>query len=106
MSAIVPVTGCNNSQPHNTAPDTGTTAAARSLEKPTPLAPLASPLAHWVVISSNWQTTRVVFTAGRMPLNWARRKNSSKPRCTITPRAKVNHQPPRPTTSKPKAPAP
>ena len=52
-----------------------------------------------------WHATSVVFVAGLMPLNWAIRKNSNKPKCTITPNASVNHHPPRPTTSNPKAPA-
>ena len=103
MSAMLPVSGCSNSQPQIRAPEMGSTAAARSVAKPTPTA--SPPWAHWVVISSSCTSTRVVLLAGRMPLNWASRKYSSSPRCTITPRAAVNHQPPSPTTSRPKPPA-
>ena len=104
MSAIVPVTGCNNSQPQITAPEAGSTAAATSPANQSP-PKRALPLASWVVISSSWTATRVVLMAGRIPLNWAIRKNSSSPRCTIRPRATVNHHPPSITTTKPKPPA-
>ena len=99
ISAIVPVIGCSNSQPQITAPEAGNTAAATS---PTNRPP---PLAAWVENSSSCTATRVVLLAGRMPLNWAMRKNSCRPRCTITPTATVNHQPPSITTTKPKPPA-
>ena len=102
MSAIVPVTGCNSSQPQITAPEAGRIAAATSPENQW----LPSmPLAAWVEINSNCTATRVVLVAGRIPLNWAMRKNSSRPKCTITPTAAVNHQPPNITTTKPKPPA-
>ena len=104
MSAMVPVTGCNSSQPQITAPEAGSTAAATSpANQPPPSKPL--PLASWVVTSSSCTATRVVLVAGRIPLNWAIRKNSSSPKCTITPTATVNHQPPSITTTKPKPPA-
>jgi len=69
MSAIVPVTGCNNSQPQITAPEAGSTAAATSPANQSPPS-RALPLASWVVISSSWTATRVVLMAGRIPLNW------------------------------------
>ena len=104
MSAIVPVRGCSSSQPQITAPEAGSTAAATS--PATPPAPSSPPwLAAWVESSSSCTATRVVLVAGRMPLNWAMRKNSSSPRCTITPTATVNHQPPSSTTTAPKPPA-
>ena len=96
---MVPVIGCSSSQPQITAPEAGNTAAATS---PTNRPP---PLAAWVEKSSNCTATRVVLLAGRMPLNWAIRKNSSRPRCTIRPTATVNHQPPSITTTKPNPPA-
>ena len=99
MSAMVPVTGCSSSQPQITAPEAGNTAAATSPANQPP------PLASWVVTSSSCTATRVVLVAGRIPLNWAIRKNSNRPRCTIRPTATVNHQPPSITTTKPKAPA-
>ena len=74
MSAIVPVTGCNSNQPQITAPEAGSTAAATSV------ANQPRPAAAWVDSSSNCTATRVGRQAGRMPLNWAMRKNSSKPR--------------------------
>ncbi len=92
MSAMVPVTGCSSNQPQITAPDAGSTAAATS---PASQVPPATPwLAAWVVNNSNCTATRVVLVAGRMPLNWAMRKYSSRPRCTVSPTAAVNHQPP------------
>ena len=102
MSAMVPVTGCSSSQPQITAPEAGRIAAATSPENQW----LPSmPVAAWVEISSNCTATRVVLVAGRIPLNWAIRKNSSRPKCTITPTAAVNHQPPNITTTNPKPPA-
>ena len=103
MSAIVPVTGCSSSQPQMIAPATGRTAAESSAAKPTPAT--SPPWAHWVVINSSCTSTKVVLLAGRIPFARARSKYSSSPKWTITPSATVNHQPPKPTTRRPKAPA-
>ena len=103
MSAIVPVVGWSNSQPQITAPLAGSTAAATSEATSGKNQPL--PAAACVVTSSNCTATKVVRLAGRIPLKRAMRKNSSRPRCTITPTATVNHQPPSITTRKPNPPA-
>jgi hypothetical protein len=93
-----PVTGCSSNHAQMAAPDNGKTADESSPGNPPETA------AHWVLNSSSWQATKVVFVAGRIPLNWAMRKNSNRPRCTRIPTAAVNHHPPRSTTISPKMP--
>ena len=109
MSAMVPVRGCNISQPQITAPEAGRIAAATSPTlAPVPLVELWTnqpPAAASVVNSNSCTATRVVRAAGRIPLNWAMRKNSNRPRCTITPTARVKNQPPSTTTRTPMPPA-
>ena len=108
MSAMVPVRGCNISQPQITAPEAGSTAVATSPTlAPDEVALWASqpPAAASVLNNNNCTATRVVRAAGRIPLNWAMRKNSNSPRCTITPTAKVKNQPPNTTTRTPIPPA-
>ena len=100
---MVPVTGWSSSQPQITAPEAGSTAAATS---PTPSFPGQLPaLAAMVEASRSCTATRVVRTAGRIPLKRAMRKNSSRPRCTITPTARVNHHPPSRMKAAPNPPA-
>ncbi len=97
MSAIEPVIGCNNNQPHIAAPDNGSIASDISIE--------TNPLEDNCVKKSKiWQATNVVLVAGLIPVNSAILKNSRRARWTIKLNDMENHQLPRETIKIPKAP--
>ena len=92
-----PVTGCSNNQPQIAAPDNGKIASDISIE--------IYPIEDNCVKKSNiWQANNVVLVAGLMPVNSAILKNSRRAKWTIKLIAIANHQLPRETIRKPKAP--
>ena len=92
-----PVTGWSNNQPQIAAPDNGKIASDISID----IYPWED---NWVKKSNIWQANNVVLVAGLIPVNSAILKNSRRAKWTIILIEIENHQLPRETIKKPKAP--